>query len=132
MSVAQPAALILYVEDEVLIQEYLQTALEEAGFEVLVVSSGLEAVDQLQSRSRDLRGMITDVNLGPGMKGWEVGRHARSLAPDLPIIYVSGGSEQDWGHEGVALSVMIPKPFASAEVVTAISRMIATASALRP
>ena len=124
MSVAQRSSLVLYVEDEILIQDILQTALEEAGFEVVTVSNGAEALDRLQALSSDLKALITDVNLGGGIKGWEIGRHARGLAPGLPVVYVSGGSEHEWTVEGVPQSLMIAKPFAPAQVVVAISTLI--------
>lgn len=124
MSVEPIAALILYVEDEVLIQDILQTALEEAGFEVVAVSSGVEALDRLQTLAGDLKGLITDVNLGGGIKGWEVGRRARGLSPGLPVIYVSGGSEHEWTAEGVPHSMMIAKPFTPTQVILAVSTLI--------
>lgn len=124
MSVEPAAALLLYVEDEVVLQDILQTALEEAGFEVVVVSSGAEALDRLQALAGDLKGLITDVNLGDGIKGWEIGRHARGLAPGLPVIYVSGGSEHEWTAEGVPHSMMIAKPFTATQVIVAVSTLI--------
>jgi len=124
MSDATSTPLVLYVEDEVLIQDLLQTALEDAGFEVLVVSSGAEALDRLQTLSGDLKGLVTDINLGGAIKGWEIGRHARGLAPGLPVVYVSGGSEHEWTAEGVPHSMMISKPFAPAQVVVALSTLI--------
>lgn len=132
MSVAHPAALVLYVEDEVVMQDFLQSALEEAGFEVLVVSSGAEALDRLQTLSGDLKGVITDVNLGGGIRGWEVGRHARGLAPSLPVIYVTGGSEHEWTAEGVPHSIMTAKPFAPAQVVVALSTLIKAVGSDQP
>ena len=132
MSVQPPAALILYVEDEVLIQDVLQTALEEAGFKVVVVSSGAEALDRLQTLAGELKGLITDVNLGSGIKGWEIGRHARGLAPGLPVIYVSGGSEHEWTAEGVPQSIMIAKPFAPTQVIVAVSTLINAAGYDQP
>lgn len=132
MSVEPAAALLLYVEDEVVLQDILQTALEEAGFEVVVVSSGAEALDRLQALAGALRGLITDVNLGDGINGWEIGRHARGLAPGLPVIYVSGGSEHEWTAEGGPHSMMIAKPFTPTQVIVAVSTLINAAGLDRP
>lgn len=132
MSVEPAAALLLYVEDEVVLQDILQTALEEAGFEVVVVSSGAEALDRLQALAGTLRGLITDVNIGDGINGWEIGRHARGLAPGLPVIYVSGGSEHEWTAEGVPHSMMIAKPFTPTQVIVAVSTLINAAGLDRP
>jgi CheY-like chemotaxis protein len=95
------AALLLYVEDEVLIQETLMSALTEAGYEVLAVTSGAEGLEVLESRSGELRGLITDINLGAGVDGWDVARRARELINGLPVVYVSGASHQEWTSKGV-------------------------------
>lgn len=121
---ALPESMILYVEDEILLHDVLETALEEAGYKVVVVGSGAEALDRLQTLAPVLKALVTDINLGGEISGWEIGRHARGLAPSLPVIYVSGGSEHDWMAQGVPHSVMIAKPFAPAQVVVAISSLI--------
>lgn len=118
------AALILYVEDEVLLQEVLIDALTEAGYEVHAVTTAAEGVEVLQSRSGELRGLITDINLGSGADGWDVARQARELINSLPVIYVSGASHHDWTSKGVPESVMIAKPFAPAQIVVAISGLL--------
>lgn len=121
---AAPGALLLYVEDEVLLQEVVIVALTEAGYEVLNVTTGAEGIEALQSRSGELRGLITDINLGTGPDGWDVARQARELISGLPVLYVSGASHQDWTSRGVPESVMITKPFAPAQIVVAISGLL--------
>lgn len=118
------AALLLYVEDEVLLQEVLVVALTEAGYEVLAVKTGAEGVETLRSRGSEIRGLITDVNLGSGLDGWEVAQQARELISGLPVIYVSGASHQHWTSKGVPESMMISKPFAPAQIVVAISGLL--------
>jgi CheY-like chemotaxis protein len=59
------AALLLYVEDEVFIQDALVFALTEAGYEVMAVTTGAEGVEVLEGRSAAVRGLITDINLAP-------------------------------------------------------------------
>jgi len=93
--------LILYVEDGVLMQESIQTALTEAGYGVLVVSSGREGLAALESRGSDLRGLVTDIDPSSGVDGWEVARQARELIRGLPVVYVSGASRQEWTSIGI-------------------------------
>ena len=123
---------ILCVDDEIVIQEVLEIALGEAGYEVVMASSGSEALDRLQALAGTLRGLVTDVNLPGGISGWEIGRHARGLIPTLPIVYVSGASEHDWTAQGVPHSVMVPKPFAVSQVVVALSSLINAADTPGP
>lgn len=118
------AALLIYVEDEVLLQEALIETLIEAGFEVLTASTGDEGIEAVQSHAGEIRGLITDINLGPGPDGWDVARRARELISGLPVVYVSGASHQDWTSKGVPESMMINKPFAPAQIVVAMSGML--------
>jgi DNA-binding response OmpR family regulator len=53
-----------------------------------------------------------------------VGRRTRELVHDMPIIYISGDSAQDWSSKGVPNSVMLAKPFAAAQLITAVSTLI--------
>lgn len=115
---------LLYVEDEVLIQLMLVTALEEAGFSVLIANRGQDALTMLESKFQDLNGLITDVNLGPGPDGWDVARTARELVAGIPVVYVSAASEHEWTARGVPSSVMITKPFVPAQAVVAISSLL--------
>ena len=78
----------------------------------------------LIEHSAELRGVLTDINLGGGIDGWEVARRAREAIGRLPVVYVSGVSQREWTSHGVLGSVMVAKPFASAEVVVAISSFI--------
>lgn len=124
MTTELPAPLLLYVEDETLIQHMLVTDLEEAGFAVLVANNGKEALAVLASRSEDLHGLITDINLGDGPDGWDIARKARESRSGLPVVYVSAASESEWTSKGVPGSLMISKPFVPAQVVVAISSLL--------
>ncbi len=116
--------LVLYVEDEFVIRETVIDAVEEAGFRVAVATDGAEALSLLAHHNAEIRGLVTDINLGRGIDGWEVARAAREAISGLPVIYISAASEQDWTSRGVPQSVMIGKPFAIAQVVVAISSLI--------
>ena len=118
------APLLLYVEDEVLIQVAVIDGLEEAGYRLVVAKSGAEALGLLEKHTAELRGVVTDINLGTGIDGWEVARTAREAIGGLPVVYVSAASQQDWTSHGVPGSVMIAKPFATAQVVVAISSLM--------
>lgn len=124
MSTDPAAPVLLYVEDEFLIQEMLVTALEEAGFHVLVANNGNQALEILASPAQALNGLITDINLGAGPDGWDVSRAARELTSGLPVVYVSAASEHEWTSRGVPNSVMIAKPFVPTQVVVAISSLL--------
>jgi CheY-like chemotaxis protein len=56
----------IVVEDEALIQPLLVDPLEEAGFQVLIASSGGEAIKLLEGQETgSIRALVTDIKLGP-------------------------------------------------------------------
>jgi CheY-like chemotaxis protein len=124
----QISTLLLYVEDEVLIQDVVETALQDGGFKVETVMTGDEAVAVLEARASDFTALITDINLPAGPDGWDVARRARELAPNIPVIYVTGDSAHEWTAKGVPDSLMLTKPFAPAQIVVAVSSLINAAS----
>ena len=116
---------VLVTEDDELIQGILVDALTEAGFEAIVASSGENAVELLDASHSKYRALVTDINLGRGkMDGWEVARRAREIDQAFPVVYVSGDSAEDWGSKGVPNSIMLAKPFAPAQLVTAVSQLL--------
>ena len=122
---SQPdAALLLYVEDELLVQDVTEDALRDAGYEVVTASNGADAMALLRTHGKMLRGLITDVNLGMGANGWDVARRAREAIAGVPVVYVSGANEGEWTSRGVPHSIMIAKPFAPVQVVTAMSSLL--------
>ncbi|MCK1480395.1 response regulator [Bradyrhizobium sp. 197] len=115
---------ILLVEDEDLLREMLEETLVEAGYGVLSAASGEAAADLLVGAPLP-RALVTDVNLGrAGIDGWALARLAREHDPSCAILYVSGGSAHRWASNGVPRSIILPKPFAPAQLVEALSDLL--------
>ena len=119
-----PSILILLVEDEELIRMNLEEELAEAGFEVVVAANGVEAMAELGIDATRFRAVLTDIKIGGDLDGWDVARHARELKPEIPVIYISGDSVHEWPVKGVPSSVMVAKPFATAQIITAVSMLL--------
>lgn len=115
---------VLVVEDETLILLDLESALEEAGFEVVAAASAEQAIAAFDGNPGIFRALLSDIRLGPGLSGWEVARHVRQTNSTIPVVYVSGDSASQWGAEGVPNSIMISKPFFLPQVITAISTLL--------
>jgi len=119
-----PAILVFVVEDEEAIRHLLDEALTEAGFAVTMASDGEEAMTMLDAADAAFAALITDVNLPGKFTGWEVAVHGREINGALPVIYITGGSAHDWASRGVPNSILLVKPFAVAQVVTAVSQLL--------
>jgi DNA-binding response OmpR family regulator len=115
--------LLLLVDDEALILQTINDALEDGGYATIQAHSGEEAIALLQDAEQTFAGVITDINLG-GLNGWEVARAARERSADIPVVYMTGDSAHEWTSHGVPNSVLVPKPFALSQMVTAISQLL--------
>jgi DNA-binding response OmpR family regulator len=122
---------ILLVEDEALILEGVKNELNDAGFEVVVAPNGIEALAELDADASQFKAVVTDIQLGCGPDGWDIGRHARELVADMPVVYMSGNGGNDWSSKGVPDSVMVAKPFAAVQLITAVSTLITNADTHR-
>jgi CheY-like chemotaxis protein len=104
--------IILVVEDDYLVQSLVEDTLREGGFDTAVAASGEKALTLLQGHTSNYRALVTDIDLQGEMDGWEVAQHSREIAPDFPVVYVSGAAAADWTSKGVPNSIMLAKPFA--------------------
>jgi DNA-binding response OmpR family regulator len=60
------------------------------------------------------------------LDGWEVAAQIRETDPAFPVLYMSGAHVGDWASKGVPNSIMLAKPFAPAQLVTAVSNLLNT------
>jgi len=120
---------ILVVEDDPLLHALIEEALTEGGFGVAITSSGEEAATLLSGLKDRYVALVTDVNLSGKMDGWDVAKRAREIDSQFPIVYMTGASADDWGSKGVPNSVLLNKPFAPAQLVTAVSNLLNASSA---
>jgi CheY-like chemotaxis protein len=116
--------LLLVAEDEPLLLMEMDAFLRGAGFDTLTVSNGTRALQELNADASRFSGILADIRLGNGPTGWAVSHRARELLPTMPVVYVSGDSKKDWPSQGVPNSIIIEKPFAPAQVITAISQLV--------
>jgi DNA-binding response OmpR family regulator len=120
-------SVILVAEDDQALQSILEETLSDAGFEAAISSSGEEAVTLLTRHKDKYRGLVTDINLLGALNGWQVAQRAREIDHSFPVIYMSGAHAEDWGSKGVPNSVMLAKPFAPAQLVTALAQLLNSA-----
>ena len=81
---------VLVVEDDQRMQKVLQRAFAGEGFEVIVSSDGVEALERF--RATQPGAVVLDLNL-PRLSGREVCREIKAQAPDTPVLILSAQSE---------------------------------------
>lgn len=107
--------LVLLVEDETDLAELLAEALDDAGFSTITAVSDQAANAVLEGEAERLALLVTDINLGVGVTGFDLARRARQLNPGLKVIYITGrvAEVERFGVEG---AVVVAKPFEPREL----------------
>jgi CheY-like chemotaxis protein len=100
---------VLLVEDEYLLGQLLKLELEGAGFDVIAVGQGVDAIKQLDKCKIDA--VVTDLFM-PEMDGGELLRKMQEKGHDLPVIFLSATKDKSIIQDIKALgaSHFIEKP----------------------
>ena len=105
-TVAQPASRqLLLVEDDSATAELVRRTLERAGFAVEIapsVRAGMEALNA--NGSKDYLAMLLDYKLPDG-EPWELANAAKARVPEIPVIVVTGESNESVAIEAVRWGV---------------------------
>ena len=121
---------VLVVEDEPTVRDMTSRALEEYGYRVVSAGGAQEALALIRQRGEKVKLLITDVVM-PGMDGPELARQMLALRPGLPVLFMSGYTDDEIVRRGL-LQVGQPflqKPFTpealSREVAALLKRSLA-------
>jgi DNA-binding NarL/FixJ family response regulator len=116
---------ILIAEDDEAVAELLRGLVEAAGYDVVVATSGDEALVLARDDAPSVA--ILDVNL-PGVSGYEVCHELRRLhGPALPILIVSGDRTESYDRvAGLLLGAddYLVKPFAPDELLVRVRSLM--------
>jgi len=114
---------VLVVDDEAAIRDLLSKTLALAEYDVDMAPDGRTALERLRIIPYDL--LITDLKM-PGVDGLSVIREARRLKADLPVIIITGFSNEASAIEAVNLGVSgyLTKPFRVPRVLAAAAKAL--------
>jgi CheY-like chemotaxis protein len=109
------------VDDEVAIRSITRRMLERAGYRVAEASDALEAISLMESSPDPFHLLLTDVSL-PGISGGELARLARTLRPELKVVYFSGHLEDTVSaqHQLERDAAFLQKPFTSGDLLESV------------
>jgi PAS domain S-box-containing protein len=116
---------ILVVEDDDLVREHVTEQLKGLGYEVVSVANGQQALECLEQSGRfDL--LFTDVVMPGGMSGRQLADAAQKLAPELPVLFTSGYTENAIVHHGrLDPGVhLLQKPYRRTDLATKIRQVL--------
>jgi DNA-binding NtrC family response regulator len=94
---AEPAR-VLVVDDEESVARAIARMAEHFGHDVVMASSVPEAVDRFDRDAPDV--VLTDLKLGDH-DGLELLRHVQEIAPDTPVVLITGQATVDSAMEAI-------------------------------
>jgi CheY-like chemotaxis protein len=116
---------ILVVDDEATARRFLERALLEQGFQVLLAESGEEALELMRGSKRKVDLVITDLVM-PGMGGHAFAIEVSRLSSPPPVLYISGYESP----RGEMAKQFLQKPFTSISLVEAVRALLASQTSL--
>ncbi len=122
------AGTVLVAEDEPGIRTLARQFLEGAGFTVVLADDGQKALDTFLARPGEFVLALLDLTM-PRLNGREVLDELRRARPDLPVVFMSGYSEEEVGRlVGTAPRVaVVQKPFFPSTLLAKVRQMLDSA-----
>ena len=112
---------ILAVEDEEALRDFLKALLEDAGYNLLLASDGIKGLLEYKEHMKEVSVVILDMGL-PEMTGAEVLAELMMLNPGVKVILASGYLEPEVKADALKIGAMdfLPKPYMVGDLLTKI------------
>ncbi|MCJ2185281.1 cell cycle two-component system response regulator CpdR [Novosphingobium beihaiensis] len=112
---------ILLAEDDQAMRTYLARALENAGYDVVAVDCGSEALPHLESEEFDL--LLSDIVM-PGMDGIELAQRCAEVSPMTKVMFITGFAAVTLRASREAPQAkVLSKPFHLRDIVMEVQRV---------
>lgn len=112
---------ILLAEDEDAMRAYLARALENAGYEVVAVSRGTEALPYLEGERFDL--LLSDIVM-PEMDGIELAQRCAEISPQTKVMFITGFAAVTLkANRAAPQAKVLSKPFHLRDLVMEVQRV---------
>jgi len=110
---------VLIVDDEPSVGDALKLVLEASGYEVVLVTKGLDGIDQ--ARTRRFGFSVVDLYL-TDISGFQVISDLRNLQPQIPILLITAHGSPQVFDQAKRLGAIgaLAKPFHPAELLKVI------------
>jgi PAS domain S-box-containing protein len=123
MESARAGERILVVEDEPALRAVIKRVLTRAGYSVVEAGDAFEALAVFGNERSKIDLVLTDVVM-PGMTGRELADRIHKLSPSMPILFMSGYTDEAIARHGVLGSSFLRKPFDHATLTARVRRAI--------
>ncbi len=113
--------IILVVEDESTVRDFLLRLLSDKGFTVITAQDAYEAICVIAERHVDL--LFTDIVM-PGADGFDLAAQAKLIRPSLKVLYSTGFAEKAKGRFGPRYGKLLEKPIRADALIAAIEKAL--------
>ncbi len=127
------AGVVLVVDDEPTIRAILSQGLENAGFKVIEAVDGVDGFGAFVRHRSSISVVLLDLTM-PRMNGDEVFEEIHKVAPDVPVILMSGYSQPEAtaALADKGLTAFLSKPCSIKEALAAVQKALGQTAATRP
>ncbi len=112
-------SMVLVVDDEAIARAFIERALTQEGYQVVLAPDGETALEVLRSMDRRVSLVITDLVM-PGMGGHAFALEVGKLPSPPPVLYISAYEEPG----GEMAKRFLQKPFSIGDLIQAVERLL--------
>jgi response regulator NasT len=126
-----PRRLILLVDDDAILLDYLSTILRHAGYDTLEASSAPEALQRVAEREADIGLALLDINM-PGMSGLDLAQRLKEHT-GVPFMFLSSIDDAETARQAASHGAVgfLVKPVDAARLLPAFESALARADEIR-
>ena len=132
MAVSANCGPVLIADEDPTSRGDLARLLEAAGYEIVQVASGEEALRAVREITPSI--VLLEIPLG-SLSGYEVCRALREEDREMPVVFVSGSRTESYDRVAgllVGANDYIVKPYAPDELLTRVRHLVRRSQALSP
>jgi len=126
-----PRRLILLVDDDAILLDYLSTILRHAGHDTLEARSAPEALQRVAEREADIGLALLDINM-PGMSGLDLAQRLKEHT-SVPFMFLSSSDDAESARQAASHGAVgfLVKPVDAARLLPAFESALARADEIR-
>ncbi|MBW1878929.1 MAG: response regulator [Deltaproteobacteria bacterium] len=114
---------VLVVEDEDTVRDLVRKTLQQRGYTVLEACDGPEAIGICEGHEGDIDLLLTDVVMPGGMRGPDLAQHLREICEGLPVLYMSGYTQDAIANHGTTVH-FLAKPFTPSQLLQRVREVL--------
>jgi response regulator NasT len=126
-----PRRLILLVDDDPLLLDYLKTVLDHSGYDTMTAASAAEALQRVAEREADIALALLDISM-PGMSGLDLARRLKDHT-SVAFMFLSSVDDAETARQAASHGAVgfVVKPVDAAHLIPAFESALARADEIR-